>query len=87
MPTQRFARDPVVAPDGSIYVSVLSGNKIARFERTPDGKTGKITEYKMPASACGLAIDQQGNIWVCRYSADKLGKPDPKMELSLRNCP
>jgi virginiamycin B lyase len=32
VPTPRFARDPAVAPDGSIYVAVMSGNKVARFD-------------------------------------------------------
>ncbi len=163
VPTPKFARDPAVAPDGSIFISVMSGNKIARFdpktqtfkewalpanahphgvlvdrdgkvwytgngngtlgqldpatgkvaeyktpsgggsphtlifdeagniwftgqsgnyvaklERAPDGKAGKITEYKMAGGPYGLSLDRQGNIWVCRFGADKLGKLDPK---------
>ena len=31
VPTPRFARDPAIAPDGNIYISVMSGNKVARF--------------------------------------------------------
>ena len=31
VPTPRFARDPAPAPDGSIYITVMSGNKVARF--------------------------------------------------------
>ena len=63
---------------GDIWFTGQSGNYLARFERDGDGKTGKITEYKMPGGPYGLTIDQQGNVWVCRYSADKLGKLDPK---------
>ncbi len=32
VPTPRFARDPVIAPDGSIFVTVMSGNNMARFD-------------------------------------------------------
>jgi virginiamycin B lyase len=33
VPTPKFARDPAAAPDGSIFISVMSGNKVARFNR------------------------------------------------------
>src|SRR5690349_4525347 len=39
VPTPRFARDPAIAPDGSVFISVMSGNKIARFD--PKTKTFK----------------------------------------------
>lgn len=68
----------VLGDNGDIWFTGQSGNYVARFERTADGRTGKITEYKMPGGPYGLAIDKQGNVWVCRYSADKLGKLDPK---------
>ena len=68
----------VLGDNGDIWFTGQTGNYVARFERTPDGKTGKITEYKMPGSPYGLAIDNKGNVWVCRYSADKLGKLDTK---------
>ena len=32
VPTPQFARDPAAAPDGSIYIAVMHGNKIARFD-------------------------------------------------------
>src|SRR5688572_20413415 len=32
VPTPRFARDPAIAPDGSIFIAVMSGNKVARFD-------------------------------------------------------
>ena len=32
VPTPRFARDPAIAPDGSVFITVMSGNKIARFD-------------------------------------------------------
>ena len=32
VPTPAFARDPAVAPDGSIFIAVMQGNKVARFD-------------------------------------------------------
>ncbi|MSP98154.1 MAG: hypothetical protein EXR29_13255 [Betaproteobacteria bacterium] len=150
VPTPKFARDPAPGPDGNIYIAVMSGNRIARFDtrtykfqewdlpegarphgflvdqegrgwytgngtigeldpgsgkviqhKTPSGgsphtlvmdeggaiwftnqsglvgrldrKSGKINEYRMPGGPDGLALDKQGNVWVCRMSADALG--------------
>src|SRR4029453_18298740 len=58
VPTPRFARDPAPAPDGSIYISVMSGNKVARF----DPKTATFREWDMPAGhrPHGLLVDRQG---------------------------
>src|SRR5262245_52597562 len=44
VPTPRFARDPAVAPDGSIYITVMNGNRIARF----DEKTKAFKEWDLP---------------------------------------
>jgi virginiamycin B lyase len=161
VPTPKFARDPAPGPDGNIYIAVMHGNRIARFdtkthkfnewdlpegarphgllvdrdgkvwytgngngsigeldpqtgkvrqhkapsggsphtlviddagtiwftsqsgylgrlERNPNGNAGKITEYRMSGGPYGLALDKQGNVWVCRMSADRLGKLNPK---------
>lgn len=32
VPTPNFARDPAPGPDGNIYVAVMFGNTIARFD-------------------------------------------------------
>lgn len=32
VPTPRFARDPAIAPDGSIFVAMMGGNKVACFD-------------------------------------------------------
>jgi virginiamycin B lyase len=32
----------------------------------------------MPGGPYGLALDRQGNVWVCRMGADKMGRLDPK---------
>jgi len=157
VPTPKFARDPAPGPDGNIYVAVMQGDRIARFDtkthkfnewnlpagahphgllvdregrvwytgngngtigeldpstgkvtehRTPSGgsphtlviddsgaiwftnqsgsvgrldrKTGEIKEYRMSGGPYGLALDRQGNVWVCRMSADKMGIIDPR---------
>ena len=44
VPTPRFARDPAIAPDGSVYVAVMSGNKVARFDPT----TQAFKEWDLP---------------------------------------
>ena len=44
VPTPRFARDPAIAPDGSIFIAVMSGNKVARF----DTRTQTFKEWECP---------------------------------------
>jgi virginiamycin B lyase len=63
---------------GDIWFTGQSGNYLARFEPAQDGKPGRLTEIKLPGEPQGLVLDRQGNVWVCRYGADKLGKFDPK---------
>jgi len=32
VPTPKFARDPAPGPDGNIYITVMQGDRIARFD-------------------------------------------------------
>jgi virginiamycin B lyase len=58
VPTPRLARDPAPGPDGAIYVAVMIGNKIARF----DPSTETFQEWTLPARATphGLLVDRSG---------------------------
>src|SRR5262245_28861509 len=60
-PTPEFARDPAPGPDGNIYIAVMHGNKIARF----DTQTQKFTEWDLPRGARphGLLVDRNGIVW------------------------
>ena len=157
VPTPKFARDPAPGPDGNIYITVMQGDRVARFDtrkhtftewdlpagahphgllvdgngkvwytgngngtigeldpatgkvkqhKVPSGgsphtivvgedgviwftnqsgsvgrlerKSGRITEYRMPGGPYGIALDRQGNVWVCRMDADRLGKINAK---------
>ena len=75
VPTPRFARDPAIAPDGSIYISVMNGNKVARF----DEKTKTFKEWDLPAGhrPHGLLVDRQGNVWTTGNGNGTIGKLDP----------
>lgn len=46
VPTPRFARDPAPGPDGNIYIAVMNGNKIARF----DTRAQAFKEWDLPGS-------------------------------------
>ncbi|HEX6007695.1 MAG TPA: hypothetical protein VFY80_07015, partial [Burkholderiales bacterium] len=61
VPTPRFARDPAPAPDGSIYIAVMSGNRVARF----DPKTQQFREWELPPGhrPHGVLVDRQGIVW------------------------
>lgn len=61
VPTPKFARDPAPGPDGNIYVTVMSGNRIARFDPT----THAFTEWDLPDGARphGLLVDHDGIVW------------------------
>src|SRR5258706_6697617 len=58
VPTPKFARDPALGPDGTLYIAVINGNKIAHF----DPRTQKLREWDMPASARPhrVLVDKQG---------------------------
>src|SRR5688572_971146 len=75
VPTPRFARDPAIAPDGNIYIAVMSGNKVARF----DTKTQTFKEWDMPAGhrPHGLLVDKQGMVWTTGNGNGTIGKLDP----------
>jgi virginiamycin B lyase len=75
VPTPRFARDPAVAPDSSIYIAVMSGNKVARF----DPKTQSFKEWDLPSGhhPHGLLVDRQGTVWTTGNGNGTIGKLDP----------
>ena len=75
MPTPQFARDPAVAPDGSVYISVMSGNKVARF----DPKTQSFREWDLPSGhhPHGLLVDRQGMVWTTGNGNGTIGRLDP----------
>jgi virginiamycin B lyase len=54
VPTPRFARDPAPGPDGNIYIAVMQGNRIARF----DTRAKSFKEWDLPrahgrTASCG----------------------------------
>lgn len=75
VPTPRFARDPAPAPDGSIYISVMSGNKVARF----DPKTRTFKEWELPPGhrPHGVLVDRQGIVWTTGNGDGTIGRLDP----------
>lgn len=62
VPTPKFARDPAAAPDGRIYIAVMHGNKLARFD--PAAQT--FDEWELPAGTMphGLVVDEKGTVWM-----------------------
>lgn len=76
VPTPQFARDPAPGPDGAIYIAVMYGNKIARF----DPKTETFNEWDLPSGARphGLLVDAQGTVWYTGNGNGTIGHLDPK---------
>jgi virginiamycin B lyase len=75
VPTPRFARDPAIAPDGSVYIAVMTGNKVARF----DPKTRTFKEWDLPSRhrPHGLLVDRGGIVWTTGNGNGTIGKLDP----------
>ena len=70
------ARDPVQAPDGSIWWAGMWANLIGRLNPA----TGEVTEYTLPENAKPHTVtpDQEGNIWYTGNSNGTIGKLDPR---------
>lgn len=75
VPTPEFARDPAIAPDGSIFIAVMHGNKIARFD--PAAET--FVEWNLPPGARphGLLVDRRGIVWYTGNGNGTIGRLDP----------
>lgn len=75
VPTPAFARDPAVAPDGSIYIAVMHGNRIAHFD--PETRTFKEWDLPPGAKPHGLLVDRQGIVWYTGNGNGTIGRLDP----------
>ena len=75
VPTPKFARDPAPGPDGNIYITVMHGDKIARF----DTQTRTFNEWDLPQGAHphGLLVDKSGMVWYTGNGNGTIGKLDP----------
>lgn len=75
VPTPDFARDPAPGPDGNIYIAVMHGNKIARF----DTKAQSFKEWDLPPGARphGLLVDRKGIVWYTGHGNGTIGRLDP----------
>jgi virginiamycin B lyase len=73
------ARDPIEAPDGSIWWTGMWASLVGRL----DPETGAMAEYHLPPAARPHSIvpDGDGNIWYTGNSNATIGKLDPKTGL------
>jgi virginiamycin B lyase len=76
VPTPKFARDPAPGPNGDIYIAVMHGNRIARF----DPLSQRFEEWDLPPNARphGLLVDAQGIVWYTGNGNGTIGRLDPK---------
>lgn len=75
VPTPKFARDPAPGPDGNIYITVMHGDKIARFDT--QAKTFKEWDLPQGAHPHGLLVDKSGMVWYTGNGNGTIGKLDP----------
>jgi virginiamycin B lyase len=75
VPTPQFARDPAPGPDGNIYIAVMRGNKIARFNT--QAKTFKEWDLPEGAQPHGLLVDSRGQVWYTGNGNGTIGRLDP----------
>ncbi|TAK45175.1 MAG: hypothetical protein EPO27_10820 [Betaproteobacteria bacterium] len=75
VPTPRFARDPAPGPDGNIYIAVMNGNRIARF----DTRAQSFREWELPENARphGLVVAKDGHVFYTGNGNGSIGELDP----------
>jgi virginiamycin B lyase len=75
VPTPAFARDPAVTPDGTIYITVMHAEKIARFDPTSEKFQRVEPARRRPPH--GLLVDGQGLVWYTGNGNGTIGRLDP----------
>jgi virginiamycin B lyase len=75
VPTPKFTRDPAPGPDGNIYITVMDGNKIARFDTR--AKTFKEWDVPEGARPHGVLVDRNGQVWYTGNGNGTIGQLDP----------
>ena len=75
VPTPEFARDPAVAPDGALFIAVMAGNKVARFD--PASQTFKEWDLPPKHHPHGLLVDRTGIVWTTGNGNGTIGRLDP----------
>jgi virginiamycin B lyase len=72
------SRDPIQAPDGTIWYAGQWANVIGRI----NPKTGEMKEYALPANAMPhtVTLDAKGNVWYTGNKNATIGYLDPKTE-------
>ena len=70
------SRDPVQAPDGSIWWAGQWANLIGRI----DPKTGEMKEYPLPENSMphSVTLDQEAKVWYTGNKNGTVGKLDPR---------
>ena len=70
------SRDPIEAPDGSIWWTGMWASLIGRL----DPETGEMQEYRLPPAARPHSIvpDEDGNIWYTGNSNNTIGMLEPE---------
>ena len=70
------SRDPVEAPDGSIWWAGQWANLVGRI----DPATGEMKEYPLPPNAMPhtVVLDKAGNVWYTGNKNGSVGRLDPK---------
>ncbi len=70
------SRDPIQAPDGTIWWAGQWGNVIGRINPA----TGEMKEYPLPANAMPhtVTLDKKGNVWYTGNKNATIGYLDPK---------
>ena len=68
-----------------LFVVESNTDSVLRFEIKPDGSLGPSQAY---ATECGrfpdgLALDQEGNLYVCCYASDEIWRIDPSGRKTL----
>jgi len=80
------SRDPVQAPDGSIWWAGQWGDLVGRV----DPKTGKMQEFALPSGSKPHTVttDRDGNIWYTGNGNGTMGRLDPSTgEITVYDMP